>query len=98
MGRPVGIFLTVYPGTDNTQGNTLHRLYACALDVSDPATCATALPIAETGLGGYGIAEVPVAAAALPDGRLFAVAHSDAANRTWLRIVDMSCTTSAGLD
>jgi len=98
MGRPVGIFLTVFPGTDNTQGNTLHRLYACALDVSDPATCATALPIARTGLGGYGIAQAPVAAAALPDGRTFAVAHSDAANRTWLRIADMSCTTSDGLD
>jgi len=98
MGRPVGIFLTVFPGTDNTQGNTLHRLYACGLDVSDPATCATALPIAQTGLDGYGIAEAPVAAAALPDGRTFAVAHSDAANRTWLRIADMTCTTSNGLN
>lgn len=91
MGRPVGIWLTVFPGTDNSQGSTSHQLYACALDLAAPAACATTLAIAETGLGGYGIAQAPIAAAAMPDGRLFAVAHSDAANRTWLRVTDMMC-------
>jgi hypothetical protein len=98
MGQPVGIWLTVFPGTDNTQGNTLHQLYACGLDVADPAACATTLPIAQTGLGGYGIAQAPIAAGAMPDGRHFAVAHSDAANRTWLRIADMVCEAGEGLD
>jgi hypothetical protein len=98
MGRPVGIWLTVFPGTDVTQGNTLHQLYACALDVAAPAACATTIPIAQTGLGGYGIAQAPIAAAALPDGRTFAVAHSDAANRTWLRVTDMMCRAGDGLN
>ena len=36
-GQPVGVWLTVFPGTDDSQGNTSHQLYACALDVDDPA-------------------------------------------------------------
>jgi hypothetical protein len=98
MGQPVGIWLTVYPGTDKSQGNTWHQLYACALDIAAPAACATALPIAQTGLGGYGIAQAPMSAAAMPDGRTFAVAHSDAADRTWLRVTDIACGAGDDLD
>ena len=47
--------------------------------------------MAETGLGGYGIADQPMAAAALADGQGFAVAHSDAQGRTWLRVGDLGC-------
>ena len=68
--RPVGIWLTVFPGTDNSQGNTLHQLYACALDVADPAAMrdhASRSP--RRGSVGYGIAQAPIAAAAMPDGR-----------------------------
>ena len=96
--RPVGIWLTVFPGTDTSQGSTSHQLYACALDVAAPAACAITRPIAKTGLDGYGIAQAPIAAAAMPDGRYFAVAHSDAANRTWLRVADLLCMASEGLD
>jgi len=96
MGRPVGVWLTVFPGADNSQGTTVHQLYACALDVAAPAACATTLPIAQTGLSGYDIAPAPIGVVALADGRAFAVAHSDAAGHTWLRVTDMMCGPRAG--
>jgi hypothetical protein len=91
MGRPVGFWLTVFPGIDNSQGSTQHRVFGCALDVTDPAGCAAAYPIAETGLDGYEIAQDPIAAAALPGQGNFAVAHTDANHQTWLRIGDTLC-------
>ena len=84
----------MFPGTDNTQGNTLHRVFGCAFDATNPAICAPAFPIAETGLDGYEIAQDPIAAAALPgsgSSGSFAVAHADASNRTWLRIAYIDC-------
>ena len=46
--------------------------------------------IAATGLGGYAIAQQPVAAAAFPDGA-FAVAHTDAGGESWPRIGNLGC-------
>jgi hypothetical protein len=90
-GRPVGFWLTVFPSTDNSQGSTPHQLYGCALDLAGGKTCAGTSLIAATDLGGYGIADEPVAAAALPGATAFAIAHTDASDRTWLRIADLSC-------
>jgi hypothetical protein len=91
LGRPIAFWLTVFPGTDNSQGFTTHQLYGCELDLGAPSTCVTAAPIAETGLGGYGIAEEPVAAAAFEDGASFAIAHTDANGRSWLRVANLGC-------
>ena len=90
-GRPIAFWLTVFPATDNSQGFTTHQLYGCELDLAAPLACATAAPIAATGLGGYGIAEEPVAAAAMPAGDAFAIAHTDVDGRTWLRVADLAC-------
>ena len=94
QGRPVAFWLTVFPGADNTQGVTTHQLYGCDLDLAAPATCLTAPPIAATGFGGYGIAQEPVAAAALPGTAAFAVAHTDVTGRSWLRVGDLGCASS----
>jgi hypothetical protein len=91
MGKPVGVWLTVFPGTDNTQGSTAHQLYGCVFDVTNPDACATQLPIARTGLNGYVIDQHAIGAAALTD-TMFAVAHHDQSNHTWLRIADMACS------
>jgi len=90
-GRPIAFWLTVFPTADNSQGFTTHQLYGCELDLAAPAACATAAPIAATGLGGYGIAEEPVAAAAIPASDTFAIAHTDGDGRTWLRVADLAC-------
>ena len=92
-GRPIAFWLTVFPATDNSQGFTTHQLYGCELDLAAPAACATAAPIAATGLGGYGIAEEPVAAAALPASDAFAIAHTEVDGRTWLRVADLACAS-----
>ena len=89
--RPVAFWLTVFPATDASQGLTTHQLYGCALDPANPATCVSTSLIAATGLGGYGISSDPVAAAALPDGSGFAIAHTDVYGQAWLRIADLSC-------
>jgi len=93
QGRPVAFWLTVFPANDNSQGFTTHQLYGCELDPTDAATCLRTALVAETGLGGYGIASQPVAAAAFPGEAAFAIAHSDSAGGTWLRIADLSCAT-----
>ena len=93
-GRPIAFWLTVFPATDNSQGFTTHQLYGCELDLAAPAACATAAPIAATGLGGYGIAEEPVAAAAIPASDTFAIAHTDGDGRTWLRVADLACASA----
>jgi len=93
QGRPVAFWLTVFPGTDNSQGSTTHQLYGCDLDLAAPATCLAAPPIAATGFGGYGIAEEPVAAAAIPGTAAFAVAHTDVTGRSWLRVADLGCAS-----
>src|SRR6266498_5081140 len=36
QGRPIGFWLTVFPGTDNSQDITAHQLYACELDLAEP--------------------------------------------------------------
>jgi len=87
----VAFWLTVFPGMDASQGVTTHQLYACVLDPANPATCVSTALIAATDLGGYGIAADPVAAAALPDGSGFAIAHTDVSGRSWLRIADLGC-------
>ena len=89
--RPIAFWLTVFPGTDNSQGFTTHQLYGCELDLAAPAACATTALIAATGLGGYEIAQEPVAAAALPASDSFAIAHTDVDGRTWLRVADFAC-------
>lgn len=93
--RTVAFWLTVFPATDASQGLTTHQLYGCALDPANPATCDSTSLIAATGLGGYGIAGDPVAAAALPDDR-FAIAHTDVYGQSWLRIADLSCAVPSG--
>jgi hypothetical protein len=93
-GQPVAFWLTVFPSTDATQGSTTHQLYGCALDLADGKTCAGTALIASPGLGGYGLADEPVAAAALPDGARFAIVHTDAAGGTWLRVADLSCAVA----
>jgi predicted small lipoprotein YifL len=90
-GRPVGFWLTVFPASDNSQGNTPHQLYGCALDLAAAQSCAGTSLVASTELGGYGIAGEPLAATALPGGAAVAVVHDDAAERTWLRIADLRC-------
>ena len=92
--RPIAFWLTVFPATDNSQGFTTHQLYGCELDLAAPAACATAAPIAATGLGGYGIAEEPVAAAAIPASDAFAIAHTDVDGRSWLRVADLGCAAA----
>jgi hypothetical protein len=91
MGRLIAFWLTVFPATDNSQGSTTHQLYGCELALADPSSCVSTSPVAATGLDGYGIAGDPVAAAALPDGSGFAIAHSDVYGQTWLRIGDLRC-------
>jgi hypothetical protein len=61
------------------------------LDPANPAACVSTALIAATDLGGYGIAGDPVAAAALPDGSGFAIAHTDVNGQSWLRIADLRC-------
>jgi hypothetical protein len=91
LGRPVAFWLTVFPETDNTQGVTTHQLYGCDIDLAAPATCLGTSLIAATGLGGYGIAQEPLAAAAIPGSASVAIAHTDVAGRSWLRIADLAC-------
>jgi len=90
-GRPVGFWLSVFPSSDNSQDRTLHQLYGCALDLAAPAACAGTSLIATTDLGGYELEAQPVAAAALPGGDAVAIVHTDAGDRTWLRIADLRC-------
>jgi hypothetical protein len=90
-GEPVAFWLTVFPGTDASQGATTHQLYGCALDFAKLGTCDTTSLIADTGLGGYTLEDEPVAAAAFPDGHAFAIAHSDVFGQSWLRIGDLGC-------
>lgn len=92
-GRPVAFWLTVFPETDNSQGFTTHQLYGCELDLAAPATCLGTSPIAATGLGGYGIAQEPVAAAAIPGTASFAIAHTDVTGRSWLRVGALDCAS-----
>jgi hypothetical protein len=92
--RPIAFWLTVFPATDNSQGFTTHQLYGCALDLAAPAGCATTALIAATGLGGYEIAQEPVAAAALPASDSFAIAHTDVDGRAWLRVADLACASA----
>jgi hypothetical protein len=89
--RPVGFWLTVYPGTDDKQGSYSHQLYGCALDPATPETCARTFPVASPAFLGYGVADEPVAATALASNDGFAVVHTDAAGRSWLRIGDFTC-------
>ena len=91
QGRPVAFWLTVFPDTDNTQGSTPHQLYGCELNLAAPATCLSTALIASTGLGGYGISQEPVSAAALPAGNGFAVAHTDTGGNSWLNVADLTC-------
>jgi hypothetical protein len=91
QGRPVAFWLTVFPEADYTQGFTTHQLYGCELGLAAPSTCQATAPIAHTGLGGYGIAEEPVAAAAFADGASFAIAHTDVNGRSWLRVANLGC-------
>ena len=91
QGHPVAFWLTVFPATDNTQGSTVHQLYGCQLDLANPASCLSTAPIASTGFSGYGIGQEPVAAAALPDGSGFAIAHTDSDGYSWLNVADLSC-------
>jgi len=90
-GQPFAFWLTVFPATDNSQSTALHQLYGCALDLGAPATCLGTALIATTGLAGSGIAQQPVAAAAFPGEAAFAVAHTDGAGQSWLRVADLSC-------
>jgi hypothetical protein len=90
-GDVVGIWLTVFPTPDNSQGGTAHQVFGCALDVANPSSCTRMFSVAETGLTGYLVAPSPIAATGL-DQRTIAVAHSDAHNRTWLRITDTLCS------
>jgi hypothetical protein len=90
QGRPVAFWLTVFPGTDNSQGSTSHQLYGCELDLAAPANCVGTALIAATGLDGYAIPQQPVAAAAFPDAA-FAIAHTDAAGGSWLRLANLGC-------
>jgi hypothetical protein len=90
QGRPIGLWLTVFPATDNSQDVTTHQLYACELDLAAPASCLSTALVAATGIGGYAIAQQPVAAAAFPDGA-FAVAHTDAGGASWLRLANLGC-------
>jgi len=94
QGRPIGLWLTVFPATDNSQGVTTHQLYACALDLAAPTNCLSTALIASTGLDGYSIAQQPVAAAAFPDGA-FAVAHTDASGESWLRVANLGCARAS---
>jgi hypothetical protein len=96
FGRPFAFWLTVFPGNDNSQGSTPHQLYGCELDIADPTTCIRPSLIASTGLGGYGIEAEPVAAAVLPGDGALALAHTDAAGRSWLRLADVGCMTDRG--
>jgi hypothetical protein len=93
QGQPVAFWLTVFPDTDNSQGFTSHQLYGCLLDLASPSPCLATAAIAATGLGGYGIAEEPVAAAAFSDGAAFAIAHTDVNGRSWLRVATLSCAS-----
>jgi hypothetical protein len=90
LGRPVAFWLTVFPGADNTQGSTPHQLYGCQLDIAALPRCQTTPLIAATGLGGYAVAQQPVAAAAFVDGS-FAIAHTDADGQSWLRMANLDC-------
>jgi hypothetical protein len=91
-GQPLAFWLTVFPASDNSQGTTPHQLYGCQVNLSAPAACLGTAAIAATGLGGYGIAQQPVAAAAFPGGDgAFAVAHTDGKGQSWLRVADLSC-------
>jgi len=90
QGRPVAFWLTVFPATDNSQGSTIHQLYGCELDLAAPAGCLGTAPIAATGLDGYAVPQQPVAAAAFPDGT-FAIANTDAAGASWLRLANLGC-------
>jgi hypothetical protein len=89
-GRLVAFWLTVFPGTDNGQSLTPHQLYGCELDLAAPAACLRTALIAATGLAG-GVGVEPVAAAALPGGSTFAIAHTDVGGGTWLRVADLGC-------
>jgi hypothetical protein len=91
--RPLAFWLTVFPETDNSQGYTTHQLYGCEIDLAAPSTCLATAPIAATGLTGYGIAEEPLAVAAFPDAATFAIAHTDAGGRSWLRLANLGCAT-----
>ena len=93
QGQPVAFWLTVFPESDNSQGFTTHQLYGCLLDLAAPSACLATAAIAATGLGGYGIAEEPVAAAAFPDAAAFAIAHTDVNGRSWLRVANLGCAT-----
>jgi hypothetical protein len=91
-GRPVAFWLTTFPTAGAGQASTPHQLYGCALDPAAAADgCAATAAIASTGLAGSEIAAAPVVAAALPGSATFAIAHSDAADRTWLRLGDLGC-------
>jgi hypothetical protein len=95
LGDPIAFWLTVFPGIDASQSATTHQLYGCALDRGDPKSCASTALIAATGLGGPGIGDEPVAAAALPDDSAFALAHTDVYGQSWLRIANMSCAQTS---
>jgi hypothetical protein len=90
QGRPVAFWLTVFPAADNSQSFATHQLYGCEMDLAAPANCLGTALVATTGLGGAAVSQQPVAAAAFPDGA-FAVAHTDAAGDSWLRVANLGC-------
>jgi hypothetical protein len=89
-GRPVAFWLTVFPGpttardsppTSSTGASWISPLRRLRHDGVHRRHRA----------GGYGIAEEPVAAAAIPASDSFAIAHTDVDGRSWLRVADLAC-------
>jgi hypothetical protein len=92
-GKPTAFWLTVFPDSDTSQATASHQLWGCTFDLSDPSSCQSLWQVDPmTGLMGYGVAQDPVAAAALPGGG-FAVAFTDAGGSSSLYVYDTSCMT-----
>jgi hypothetical protein len=91
-GRLIAFWLTIFPETDSTNIDASHALYACELDPAAPATCLRTARIANLALDGPDAVD-PVAAAVLPTGDAFAVAHTDNGGNTWLTIADLDCAS-----
>ena len=96
QGRPIALLADGVPGHRQQPG--IHHppaLRRASWTSRRPPACLSTAPIAATGLGGYGIAQEPVAAAAFPDGAAFAVAHTDANGCSWLRVANLGCAHPA---
>jgi hypothetical protein len=90
-GEPTAFWLSVYPDTDTSQGAAIHQVYGCTFNLADLSTCAGLWIIdSMAGQAGYGVAQDPVAATALPRGGA-AVAFTDSGGASWLYVDDMSC-------